>query len=267
MSEPIYHTRPIGDLSTHDCMIGTGQPVLLLHGWGGSHESMLPVAKKLAESGYACYVPDLPGFGKTERPHQTWGVPDYAQWVIDYLNANNLERVFLIGHSFGGRISLILGADYPDRIHKIALSNAAGVKFPPSLKQRFLLFGKNSLMLLLSLPFLSRYKPRVRAKLRARFSSDDYLTAGELQDIFLAVVNQNLLPYARRMQPSTLLFWGDQDQETPLKMGRLLEKTIPDAALIVYNGVGHFAYLDQLPQFIRVVTHFFSTSNKGDLSA
>jgi pimeloyl-ACP methyl ester carboxylesterase len=265
-NEPQYQVHEIGGLQSHSCILGHGDPVLLLHGWGGSIQSMLPVAKKLAEAGFKSYLIDLPGFGKTQLPPQAWGVPDYTQWVIAYLNAMNLDKVFIIGHSFGGRISFILGADHPERIYKNALCSPAGVKLPPTMSQKTLKLGRNTLMTVLSLPVLNRYKGRVRENLRQRFSSEDYLNAGPLQETFLQVVRQDLLPYARRVKAPTLLFWGSLDTETPLKMGQILEKEMPDAALIVLDGVGHFGYLDQLPQFVRVVTHFFREKSKTGVS-
>ena len=78
-----------------------------------------------------------------------------------------------------------------------------------------------------------------------------------MRETFVKVVNEDLLPYAARVQPSTLLLWGDQDQDTPLSQGQLLEKTIPDAGLVVWEGAGHYSYLDRLPDTVRVIDHFF----------
>jgi pimeloyl-ACP methyl ester carboxylesterase len=73
------------------------------------------------------------------------------------------------------------------------------------------------------------------------------------------VVNEDLLPYAARVTVPTLLFWGDQDKDTPLWQGELLEKTIPDAGLIVHKGAGHYSYLDRLADTVRVMDYFFKS--------
>ncbi len=70
------------------------------------------------------------------------------------------------------------------------------------------------------------------------------------------VIRQDLLPYAARIKASTLLLWGELDRDTPLWQGQLLEKTIPDAGLVVFNGAGHFAYMERLPDFVRIVDTF-----------
>lgn len=80
-----------------------------------------------------------------------------------------------------------------------------------------------------------------------------------MRETFVKVVNQDLLPHAARVQAPTLLFWGDQDEDTPLWMGQTLEKTMPDAGLIVLEGAGHYSYLERLGEFVRVVDHFFKT--------
>ncbi len=250
-----YHT--IGGLKTRVAVIGEGPAVLLLHGWGGAIHSMAPVAVQMAGNGYTAHVLDLPGFGETELPPTAWSVPDYARWVVQYLDAAGLDKVYLIGHSFGGRISLILGADYPERVRKIALSNSAGVKLPPPFKLRMYYTGRKILMTVLSLPGLGGLKEKTRVYLRKKFGSSDYLNAGPLAETFKLVVAQDLVPYARRIKASTLLFWGDKDMDTPLAEGRVLEREIPDAGLILFEGAGHFAYLDNLPRFVHVVIHFF----------
>lgn len=253
---PIQYVT-IGGLKTRVTVIGEGPPVLLLHGWGGAIYSMTPVATQLAANGFQSHVLDFPGFGETELPPVAWGVPEYARWVIEYLDYSGLETVFLVGHSFGGRVSLILGSDYPDRVRKMALSNSAGVKLPPSAKLRAYYTGRKILMMVLTLPGLGSVKAKTQAYLRQKFGSSDYLNAGPLQETFKLVVAQDLVPYARRIKVPTLLFWGDKDLDTPLAEGRILEREIPDAGLVLFEGAGHFAYLDYLPRFVHVVTHFF----------
>ncbi|MBL8146158.1 MAG: alpha/beta fold hydrolase, partial [Anaerolineae bacterium] len=104
-------------------------PVLALHGWGASRQLMSPAADRLAALGHRVVALDLPGFGETPAPASVWGVPDYANFVLAALAALKLDRVHLFGHSFGGRISLILGADHANRIGKLVLAGSAGV--PP----------------------------------------------------------------------------------------------------------------------------------------
>src|SRR5688572_24882270 len=104
--------------------------ILVLHGWGGGLRSMQGVASGLAERGYRIHNLDLPGFGESGSPAEAWGVPDYARLVDGYMHHHQLRRVNLIGHSFGGRISIVMGAEYAVSIGKIVLTSSAGV-LPP----------------------------------------------------------------------------------------------------------------------------------------
>ena len=80
-----------------------------------------------------------------------------------------------------------------------------------------------------------------------------------MRETFVKVVNEDLLLYAAQVKPSTLLFWCDQDTETPLSQAQLLEKTIPDAGLVVWEGSGHYSYLERVADTARVMDHFFKT--------
>jgi pimeloyl-ACP methyl ester carboxylesterase len=81
-----------------------------------------------------------------------------------------------------------------------------------------------------------------------------------MRNTFVKVVNEDLLPYAARIKVPTLLLWGDRDEDTPLWQGQLLEKTIPDAGLVVFEGAGHYSYLDRLGETVRILDHFFKQS-------
>ena len=67
---------------------------------------------------------------------------------------------------------------------------------------------------------------------------------------------QDLTEHLEKIQASTLLYWGAQDTETPLWMGRLMEEKIPDAGLVVEEGCGHFAYLEQAARFAAIARSF-----------
>lgn len=257
MTDFSRQTTTIMGLQTSYAVQGDGPvSVLALHGWGGSIDSFWPVAQQLAKlERYTVYVLDLPGFGESAGPPEPWGVPEYAEFVLAYLDALGLNRVHLLGHSFGGRISLILGAEHPERVDKMVLADSAGVPNPgnpardAAVKAAKAVFG---------LPGLKKLYEPVRRRAYEQMGSTDYLDAGALQDTFVKVVAQDLLPYAARVSRPTLLIWGDQDVDTPLWQGRKLEATIPDAGLVVFPGAGHFSYLERLPEYVRVVNYFLS---------
>lgn len=256
---PTQHLT-VADIETNVAVVGDGPPILFMHGWGVDLKAMWPAAERIVKHGFTAHVLDFPGFGDSGLPPAAWTVGDYAKWVIAYLDTQGLDRVHLVGHSFGGRVSLMLGAEYPERIGKIVLSNSAGIKLPPSSRMRAYYLGRKILLGVLSLPGLGKQKEQARAYLRRRFGSTDYLNAGPLTETFVKVISEDLLPYAKRVQASTLLFWGDRDTDTPLAAGQILESNMPDAGLVLFEGAGHYAYLDNLSRFVEVVVYFFNQS-------
>ncbi len=234
------------------------QPILMLHGWGADRSLMLPLAEKLAPLGYPLYIPDLPGFGESDPPPQAWTVSDYAQFTLAYMNAHDLKRVFLFGHSFGGRISLYLGAEQPARVIKLALANSAGVPPKRSLAAQMRLNVYKGVRGGLYRIGARGVADGLRAWYTRRYGSADFRAVdGVMRETLVQVVSENMLPYARRVRASTLLFWGENDEDTPLWMGQTLERTIPDAGLITFPNVGHYSYLERLADVTRIVDHFF----------
>ncbi|HML20802.1 MAG TPA: alpha/beta hydrolase [Aggregatilinea sp.] len=256
---PPVKTQEIAGLQTGVAIAGEGgQPVLALHGWGGSVQSFWPVAQQLAPLGYEVHVLDLPGFGQTAPPPDVWGVADYARFVAAYLDAAELGSVYVLGHSFGGRISLILGADYASRVRKMVLADAAGLRTTPSLGAQTRTAVAKTVRGVLNRAGLDGMRSKLEDQYRQRYASEDYRTAGALRETFIRVIEEDLSSFAERIQAPTVLIWGDQDVDTPLWQGQRLEQLIPDAGLIVFQGAGHFSYLERLGDYIRIVNHFLT---------
>lgn len=239
--------------------LGEGAPVIMLHGWGASAELVLPLTQKLIPRGYTAHVLDLPGHGNSPEPPSAWSVMDYAQLVVAYMKHQDIARAHLFGHSFGGRISIVLGAEYPQMVDKIVLCDAAGIrpKTPPSKKMR--LTAYKTIRDGLKFVGLHGLSDQLRGWYNKQYGSADFLaTSGIMRDTFLRVVNQDLSEYAKRITTPTLLIWGENDQDTPLWQAKTLEKLIPDAGLVVYPNAGHYSYLEHPDQTAQAMHALFS---------
>jgi pimeloyl-ACP methyl ester carboxylesterase len=241
----------------HYQSVGEGVPVLALHGWGAHSGLIAPLAEKLAPLGYRIYMPDLPGFGESDFPPIAWSVNDYVKFVLDYMNAHQLQRVHFFGHSFGGSLGMVLGAEHASRLDKMVLADNSGIRGRAPLSARVRQNAYKTARSSLRTIGLNNLADSFSNWYRDRYASDDYKNAGPLRETFVKVVSVDLLPYAARISVSTLLLWGDQDMDTPLWHGQLLEKTIPDAGLVVFEGAGHYSYLDRLADSVRVIDYFF----------
>lgn len=233
----------------------------MLHGWGAEIKLLAPLAERLASLGYRVHMLDLPGFGASDPPPQPWTVHDYAEFVLAYLDHHELERVYLFGHSFGGRLGLILGAQHPDRVIKMALADSAGIRPKTPVWQSARLRLYKGMRDGLRTVGLHGFSDSLNSWYNGRYGSSDFqAVSGVMRQTFINVVKEDLTDYARRVAVPTLLFWGDQDQDTPLWQGELLEKLIPDAGLVVYAGAGHYSYLEHPDQTAKAMHALFSGS-------
>lgn len=234
---------------------GEGRPVLLLHGWGASAPAMRPIFDAL-RSDHAVYALDFPGFGQSALPPVPWSVGDYAELVAAFLDSLGIARADVIGHSFGGRVGIVLAAKWPAKVERLVLVDSAGIRRAPPPSRSVLRAGLRAGKALVSAPGLGWLRSRAEAVARDRLGSEDYRSAGPLRETFVKVVAEDLSPYLPRIQAPTLLIWGERDEDTPVADGRAMESSIPDAGLVVLPGAGHFSYLDRPADFSRIVRHF-----------
>ena len=97
-----------------------------------------------------------------------------------------------------------------------------------------------------------------QAALRKRYGSADYNRLNEnMRKTLVKVISLDLLPLLKSIQSPTLLIWGSADTATPLWMGQQMEKEIPDAGLVVFEGRSHFAFIEEWQRFLTIVKHFF----------
>jgi pimeloyl-ACP methyl ester carboxylesterase len=218
---------------------------VFLHGWGASRDSLRGVAT-LSEPTHTVHLIDLPGFGEAPLPPSAWGTPEYADLVQAYLAERVNGPVVLVGHSFGGRVSVRLGARHLDQVRAIVLMAVPGLPASPFSRRAIRRWGIRTLrrVLRLAAPIAG---PGPLAWHTQRFGSKDYLAAGELRDIFVRVVNEDLTGSARAVQSPVLLLWGSDDTETPpwlayryrdLMGGRATVEIFPHKDHFLYNATG-----------------------------
>lgn len=245
---------------------GEGKPgVLLLHGWGCSTELMKPVAERLARRACATAV-DFAGHGRSGRPPAPWGAEEYCEMTAEVIRGLGIVGCHVVGHSHGGRVALLLAARHPELVGKLALTGAAGLRGEPTEAQKRRSAAYKRLRGVSdALDRMKVFGPlpgRLREALRKKYGSPDYNALdAEMRQTFVKVVNFDVAPYLAQVKAPTLLLWGSQDTETPLWMARRMEREIPDAGLVVLEGASHYAYLEKLPEFMKIVEHFFFGGN------
>jgi pimeloyl-ACP methyl ester carboxylesterase len=229
-------------------------PIVVLHGWGAHIEAVAPILAAL-DGAPDLIALDLPGFGESEPPEQAWDVDSYARFMIHFLDELGVERAHLVGHSHGGRVSIALAADEPQRVGRLLLIDSAGLRPKRGWKYRRRVAVAKLGRLIAKVG--GGPGRRLQERMRARVASRDYLEASEaMRGTFRAVVSADLVGRLPRIVASTLLVWGDQDEDTPLWMAHRMEELIPDAGLVVLEGAGHYSYADAPGQFRAVARRF-----------
>lgn len=244
--------------TTPDTPIPGASPVVLLHGWGTNIQAMGVISEAL-QSHYEVYAFDFPGFGASTEPDSVWDVYRYADFTEKALNALNIKNPVLLGHSFGGRISIILASRMS--VSKVVLVDAAGIKPKRSLHYYRMVYTYKTLKLLAKTPVLSMLFKAFVDDYSKKSGSSDYQNASPImKGVLSKVVNQDLRKHMGAITAPTLLIWGTHDFDTPLADAKIMEKLIPNAGLVTLNGAGHFSYLEQPVKFSTILHHFLGES-------
>ena len=247
--------KNISGLKIYYEVAGSGEPVLLLHGWANDVETLRPLMGMVKDLGFRVFAVDLPGFGLSDTPQSAWGVDDYVNFVGNFLDELALDRVSILGHSFGGRIVIKLAASNPLRANKLILVDSAGIKPERSISSHISAsFTKLVRKVIPLLPdSIGKF---LKDNLLSKMGSRDYRNAGKLRATFVKVVNEDLRQYLPCIKSPVLLVWGELDRETPVSDGRLMQELIPDAQLNVIRGAGHHCFLDNPDEFLKIIRPF-----------
>ena len=220
--------------------------IVLLHGWGQNVEMMDMLGRPFAKRFRIINI-DLPGFGKTPEPPVPYSVEDYAKKVNDLLKHLKVKNPILVGHSFGGRISICYAAKYGASKVVLLSSPFRPGKAKVSIKVKIYNFIKK-------IKFLKLFANYLRNK----WGSTDYKNASDiLRGTLVKVVNEDLSTYAKAITAPVLLIYGKEDKDVPIEEARELEKLITDCGLIEYENAHHYAYLEKLNDTIAILNNFW----------
>ncbi|RSL30107.1 alpha/beta hydrolase [Salibacterium salarium] len=244
----------IDGIKVHYHVSGKGTDIMLLHGWGVDMQAFAPVHKAL-EKHFRVWSIDFPGFGNSEEPPEPWTVGNYTDFFGLLLEKLQINQPILVGHSFGGRVSIKYASAHP--VRKVILVDSAGIKPKRKPKYYVKVYTYKAFKNLLNMPILNRYKDTILTKVKGKLGSADYKNvSGIMQQTMVKVVNEDLRHHLPHIKVPTLLVWGENDEATPVEDGRLMEQMIPDGGLVVLNNAGHYSYLDKLNQFLLVIDSF-----------
>lgn len=230
--------------------VDPGWPALVLvHGLGLSGRSLVPLGERLAER-YPVWIPDLPGFGDSERPDRTLDIPELADALAGWMDAVGLERAAVAGHSLGGQVAIDLAARRPERVDRLILFGPTMDPAAPTLLgQAIRLLRATPLEPLGSsltvLGDILRCAP-TRILATARMALADPVLAK--------------LP---RVAAPTLVVGGGRDPITPPGWLGRVAGALPDARLVLIPGAGHLVQTSRPAETARAVAGFLGEPARG----
>ena len=226
-----------------------GPTVVVLHGWGRSLEAVRQLGELLAQNCRVVLV-DLPGFGRSPLPYPAsndgggWGTAEYSERIKQFLDQSGITECILVGHSFGGRLSVRLASQYPDLVKGLILIGSHGLKRSRPLREevrvrsiRALTKTAKAIDGVTGTRLFAHY-------LAPRFGSRDYKAAGDLRKTLVKTVNEDLTDLASTIQAPTLLLWGANDTETPIDLAQSFHRLIRGSELTVFPHKGHEPFAD-----------------------
>jgi pimeloyl-ACP methyl ester carboxylesterase len=236
---------------------GKGHGILLLHSaWGDAEMSWSPVWDRLARS-FSVLAPDLPGFGRSS-PMPRPGFPSMAQVLKELIDSQHLDRVIVVGNSFGAGLAIQFAADHQEKVSHLVLVNGGYIPPLPGFMRK-----------LIALPVVKqgfRLLMRKMAYSRAALKRS-FVDRSRLPSAFFEKIEQNEPVYSRisfdtfmnspmplpKPVVPTLLLWGADDGLAPLKHAQALQDRMPAARLIAIQGAGHMPQIERPQEFLSAI--------------
>ncbi len=235
-------------------------PLVILHGWGLSGSRFEPLVRELKNRGLTVFAPDFPGFGKAYIPSRPFFLRDYVEFLDDYFKKHNILRPVLIGHSFGGRVSLKYCKCYPKNITALVLSGTPG--FTPIPKRKLLLFITLAKIgrLIFYIPPMNFFQDQVRKWYYYVVGAKEFFRAeGAMRDTFKNIVQEDLVTAMESVSIPCLLLWGELDIIVPVSIARKMKEVIAGSELIVIPEKDHGVPFKNPVEFSRYVEKFLQT--------
>jgi pimeloyl-ACP methyl ester carboxylesterase len=221
---------------------GGGTPLVLVHGLGARGEDWAAMIPALAAKGFHVYVPDLLGYGRSQKPDVSYSISLQEQTVVQFMQVMHVPRADVGGWSMGGWVVMKLALDHPEMVDRLIVYDSAGVYFPATFGPE--LFTPRDPAGVRKLISLLTPKPRVVPEFAAEAmvrklqanawvvnrSTASMISGRDLLDFRLHNISQPML-----------IVWGSKDELIPLASGETIHRDVPQSVLNIVEGCGHLA--------------------------
>jgi len=267
--------------------IGTAPALLLLHGLGCDRHTWDPVWDHLAER-YTLLAPDMLGHGESDKPRGDYSPGGYANGMRDLLTVLGIDRVSVLGHSFGGAVAMQFAYQFPERTQRLMLAGPGGLGTEVTAAIRVLgLPGYDLALRLATLPGVRHVNTTALRLLRSS-GLKDFRDLGEVADIVESLkepgkryamhrlvtgvidwrgqtVTMRDRAYLTEAMPLCVV-WGTDDRVVPVAHAKIVSELAPRARVVVMDDSGHFPHKDHPEEFADLVDDFISTTQPATYS-
>ena len=279
----IYHVEhsrfaKVNGLRMHYQEAGDPQapPIFLIHGFLSSTFIWSRVFLEIAGAGFRVIAPDLIGYGYSDKPKNfDYTIESQAQVIAGLMERLGCEHAILVGSSYGGAIAATVALNRPELVTKLVMVGAVSNNEP----KRYLMMRlvRTPLVGDVVSPLLASSRRLLRARMKRIYDRhkqvlDEFRVearflplraAGTHRAIIRTVRNwdaNRIQHEAHLIRQPTLLLWGDNDPDVPLRDGERLQRQISNSRLIVFGDCGHHPQEEYPAAFTEVVLDFCSES-------
>jgi pimeloyl-ACP methyl ester carboxylesterase len=249
---------------------GTGDTIIMLHGFGGNKDNWLYLAKYFTPN-YRVIIPDLPGFGDSSKPQNAkYNIMSQVERLNLFAKELKLTKFHIVGNSMGGGIAGNYAADYPEMVKTLTLFDASGVN-APTKSEYFLLLEKgiNPLIIedvndydkLLKFCFV---KPPELPSFIKKYLAKQAVEAGPLnKNIFNDIMTDKFILESKlnKITAPTLIVWGDSDRVLPISSVPIFEKNIKNSKSVIIKECGHLPMMEKPRETAAAYYDFLNGKN------
>ena len=229
--------------------IGTGSPLVMLHGYGVSGYMWQRVLPYFAQH-YHVFIVDLPGHGQT-RARLPWQLRTIAPLLVQWLRQMEIAPVILMGQSMGGAIAIHITAEHPELVKQLVLVSAAGLPLEAQFAQLVVRSIRSATQRGGRYPLLL-LRDVAQPRFRVLWQAAQEMTISDFRTEITTVA---------QLQLPTLIIWGEQDLLLPISLGYGLQAALPHATFITMPNSGHRPMLSEPEHFSRIVLQFLQQHN------
>lgn len=250
---------------------GSGYPIIMLHGFGGSKNDWLQFAKYFT-SDYRVILPDLPGFGdSTKLEEEEFGVMFQVEKVLEFTRALQLEKIHLVGHSMGGNIAGNFAGAYPEMVKSLALIDAARVITPEKSEFDLLLEkGENPYIIKdvkdfdTFMEFLCYQPPQIPSLMKRYLAKQLMATYKVYEKSFYQQWEKSIFPESRirKITAPTLIIWGESDKNLHVSSAYIFQKNIAGSKVVTIDECGHIPFMEKPKETVSAYSEFLKESAK-----